>query len=267
MNTESVDVRHAQAIRAGGVFFLVALCFYGVALLPVLNLVTFISMMAALLLSLHLKNICRHFFWLLAVLCGFFSAVYRPADFNYPLVWATQSLYDGGVPFSQYFNIAKGLCGYGVLILLYKTYEYNAKLSLLKGSAIACLGACLIVILAFFGAGLPIIIKWSDHFLLFALVNLCLTVVAEEAFFRLLIQRHLVKMRIFKSRVFRWGPLLITAGVFSLAHGIHDYTWLFFAAGCIYAGVYKWTGRFELAVVVHFLVNIIHFLFLPYPLQ
>ena len=56
--------------------------------------------------------------WLLAIVLGIGVGLYRPAGFNYPLVFSVSQLHEGGSPFSLYINIAKLLAGYITVYLL-----------------------------------------------------------------------------------------------------------------------------------------------------
>lgn len=109
--------------------------------------------------------------------------------------------------------------------------------------------------------------KWHGAFLWWALGNLFFTCVAEETFFRLLIQSPLQRL-LGPGRAMAWLAIVITALLFGLAHG--GAGWPMVAAATLAGIGYGWafyrTGRIEAAILVHFGVNAAHFLLLTYPL-
>lgn len=100
----------------------------------------------------------------------------------------------------------------------------------------------------------------------FLFVNLLFTCVAEEAFFRGLIQERLTRAVASRPRL-GFLPFVSSAILFGLAHvgGGMLYVALATLAGLGYAGVYAKTRRVEAAVLTHFAVNATHFLFFTYP--
>ncbi|MBW8757226.1 MAG: CPBP family intramembrane metalloprotease [Burkholderiales bacterium] len=110
--------------------------------------------------------------------------------------------------------------------------------------------------------------KWSEAAPAFLLANLFFTCVAEEAFFRGLIQERL--MRLAEARrqpAWNWIALAVSTVLFGLAHAGGGATWLLVAtvAGLGYSLVYARTRTIEGVILVHFLVNAAHFLLFTYP--
>lgn len=110
--------------------------------------------------------------------------------------------------------------------------------------------------------------KWPDAAPAFLVANLLFTCVAEEAFFRGLIQERL--MRLAETRrqpAWNWIAIAVSTGLFGLAHAGGGATWLLVAtvAGLGYALVYARTRTIEGAILVHFAVNAAHFLAFTYP--
>lgn len=108
--------------------------------------------------------------------------------------------------------------------------------------------------------------KWHDLFFMWAAGNLLFTCVAEEAFFRALLQGRLTAW----LAPFKYGAeiaWLIASGLFGIAHVAAGAEMVMLAtvAGLGYGWVYMKTGRVEAAVLLHFLLNTGHFLFLTYP--
>jgi membrane protease YdiL (CAAX protease family) len=98
-------------------------------------------------------------------------------------------------------------------------------------------------------------VKWPEATPLFLVVNLFLTVIAEEAFFRGFIQERFTVA----LSAYRWhkvAAITVSALLFGVAHVV---------AGLGYAIAYQRTRRIESAIAAHFLLNAVHFLTLSYP--
>ena len=110
--------------------------------------------------------------------------------------------------------------------------------------------------------------KWPEAAPTFLVANLLLTCVAEEAFFRGLVQERL--MRLAEARrqpAWRWIAIAVSTVLFGLAHAGGGATWMLVAtvAGLGYAATYARTRTIEGAILVHFAVNAAHFLGFTYP--
>lgn len=230
----------------------------------------------ALLVALHtsfrptcnrLSTLLAASFWLVALITGFAIALYRPGNFSYPAVHHFSEL-----GFTLYPNFAKALAGYFIIIWLWGPYGLGHDKGrvpaalLIGGGILAVLCAARFVFDIAWQPKLPAGIFW------FVLINVGITVVAEEAFFRLLLQDGLAKLALTagakNQRAVRWGAAAVATLVFALAHApiTHPLFWLFLLAGGVYALVYQYTGRFSAAIATHFGVNILHFTLLEYPL-
>ena len=110
--------------------------------------------------------------------------------------------------------------------------------------------------------------KWPAILGVWVPANLLLTCVAEETFFRGLLQRHLG--RFLRGRVSEPGLAALLAGavVFGVAHFAGGTTYVLLAtlAGIGYGAAYHLTGRVEAGIVVHFLLNLSHLVLFSYPL-
>lgn len=110
-------------------------------------------------------------------------------------------------------------------------------------------------------------IDWTPAliFIPWAIKNLFYTVLAEEIFFRGLIQRQIRKS--LKTENAGLIAVVIAGVLFGVAHfggGIY-YVVLSSVAGCIYGYTYHVTGRIEAPIVTHLLLNAGHFLVFTYP--
>lgn len=117
--------------------------------------------------------------------------------------------------------------------------------------------------------GLELDIKFDERVLAFYWFNLVFTCVAEEAFFRLLIQGQLTKL----LARFGWGAsvaVTLTTLLFTLAHlgGIQQVEQgiMVLVAGFSYALFYQMTKSLPLVILLHFGVNAVHITCLTYPM-
>ncbi len=208
--------------------------------------------------------------WLGALVCAYLAAVYRPKGFSYPVLWQPGILHAGGAPFQLYGNVGKCLTGLLLLVWLLPAYRALRPAALGWPSALLGVMAAVGVLWGFAWAvmGVPHIPKWPEGVLIFFAVNLFMTVIPEEAFFRLLLHWQIART---VRRVWLGQTLAIVSvsAVFALVHApiTHAYFALFLVAGLLYSLIFALTGRYSMAVVCHFVVNAVHILLLPYPLS
>lgn len=197
--------------------------------------------------------------WVTCLLLGFFIALYRPDDFHYPQVYSFYEL-----NFQLFANWGKAIAGLLIIVWLWPASS-NVKPS--TQSAALALLAVLIVIVSANMMGLAWQFKLPEGLLWFLLINVVFTVIAEEAFFRLLIQETLQSLG-GNTRAAMSGAAIFSVAVFTFAHvsPTHQYFLLFLLAGSLYAAVYTYSRRFYMAALTHAGVNIGHFILLPYPL-
>jgi membrane protease YdiL (CAAX protease family) len=110
--------------------------------------------------------------------------------------------------------------------------------------------------------------KWPAAAPAFLVANLLFTCVAEEAFFRGLIQERLMRLADARRQpAWNWIAIAVSTALFGLAHAGGGSTWMLVAtiAGLGYAAIYARTRTIEGAILVHFIVNAAHFLGFTYP--
>ncbi|WP_407833496.1 lysostaphin resistance A-like protein [Vibrio rotiferianus] len=164
-------------------------------------------------------------------------------------------------PFSMYLNLDKPLA----LFALFLAYPFllgsEAKGRVKPALLVMIPLLSLLPIAAMLGALKPEL-SLPSWWWLFALNNLILTCVAEEALFRGFVQQSL-------SRRFDWRLGLVIASIlFGLAHFAGGPLLMVFAtlAGLGYGLVFHFTGRLWCAVLAHFLFNFCHLVFFTYPI-
>ena len=107
--------------------------------------------------------------------------------------------------------------------------------------------------------------KWPAILGVWVPANLFLTCVAEETFFRGLLQRHLGSA--LRGRVPAPAAVLAAAVAFGVVHLAGGITYVLLAtlAGIGYGAAYQLTGRVEASIFVHFALNLAHLVLFTYP--
>ncbi|MFZ6757917.1 CPBP family intramembrane glutamic endopeptidase [Undibacterium sp. Ji50W] len=196
-----------------------------------------------------------------------------PGFTNIPIT-IDEVLTPGAMPFTLYANLDKGLVGLILLGFFCSRYQSVAELrQSLKDAWLPC------VITVALTLGFSVLLGWTrpeisikPHVGEFLFLNLFVTCIAEEAFFRGLLQQRLSD----GLKRFRFGPqisLVAISILFGLAHFSSKipppwglYTVLIATvAGLGYGYVYQKTKRIELSIGLHFALNAIHFLAFTYP--
>ncbi|MCF7480258.1 CPBP family intramembrane metalloprotease [Vibrio sp. J1-1] len=164
------------------------------------------------------------------------------------------------IPFSMYLNLDKPLAFFALLFAYPKLLGEAKRVELksLLFILVPLLG--LLPVASSFGA-LKSELSLPDWWWLFAVNNLMITCVAEEALFRGWIQQSL-------SRRFSWKiGVAVASTLFGFAHIAGGGLLVVFAAlaGLGYGLIFHVTGRLWCAVLAHFLFNFVHLVFFTYP--
>jgi len=209
---------------------------------------------------------------LLTLLLALALAMHKLPGFVNPVLLKGVLVSPDGIPFTQYVNLDKACVGLVLLALVSQRSSSLAQLwaALRTGAPIAALTVAAVMAAALAGGFVRVEPKLPAYTLQFVVVNLFFTVIAEETFFRGLIQGQLARWLAQCWRQARWcGPLavVISALLFGAAHlaGGPAYAALAALAGLGYAYAYHATGRIEAAITTHLLVNTVHFIGLTYP--
>lgn len=171
-------------------------------------------------------------------------------------------------PFQLYANFDKAWVGLVLVALLYQRALSvpSWKAGVMTTVAIGTI-TIIVTLTSAVAAG---VVRFDPKLPEFTLVVLAthffFTVIPEEAFFRLLIQEPLSR-RLTSVRFGAMYAVVITAGLFALAHfgGGLQYMILAGVAGLGYALVYAYTKRLSAAIATHFGLNMVHFFFFSYP--
>lgn len=195
-------------------------------------------------------------------------AVHLLPGFDNPVVVREMRISADAAPYTLYLNFDKGAAGLLLLALLSRRADTAAhglesiRIALRAGTVTATVTLAMAV-----AAGLvrfdPKLAPFIGTFLL---TNLMFTCVAEEAFFRGLLQERLHRWAAGRQ-LDRWLPVALSASLFGLAHAAGGLTYAAIAAvaGVGYALAYAATRRIEAAVLTHFTLNAVQFVAFTYP--
>lgn len=203
----------------------------------------------------------RPAFTLLSGGLGLALAVHLLPGFHNPRLFDAVVLSPGAAPFTQALNFDKAAAGLFLLAAFAPRLQgwRDARACAVPAALAALATASLVMGMAWAAGVVRWDPKWVDAAPAFLAVNLLFTCVAEEAFFRGLLQHRLP------------GPRSVAAGASALLFGavhlpagvLHAGLATLVGLGC--AAVFERTRRIEAAVAVHFAVNAVHFLFFTYP--
>lgn len=205
--------------------------------------------------------------------------------FRNPIVIDAVRFSDDARPFTQYLNFDKGSVGLVLLALVAPRLRREDDVGCALGATLLRTVMVAVVVAAVVAAialGLAVAMgmirwdpKWPPQTLQFLVTNLLLTCVAEEALFRVMVQDRLAAglRSMIPPRIPRSIPtglaILGAALLFGVVHAGGGAGMIVVAAvaGLGYALAYQWQRRIEVAVLVHFGVNALHFVGFTYPLK
>jgi len=171
------------------------------------------------------------------------------------------------VPFSMYLNFDKTLVGLFIILFFKRTSCRDLKIESIA-MALKVLGvlvACMLPIaLAIHYVRFEF--KFPQLGWIWILNNLFFVCLAEEGLFRGFVQNGLEGL-LPKTKMFSGISIVAAATLFGLAHykGGVAYVALAAVAGLFYGYAFQRTKRLEASIIVHFGLNLIHFLFFSYP--
>lgn len=274
------------------VLWLLAACVtaYGAQVLTAKAIPSLVVILVLTLLHQH----WQHRVWLastmLTLLAGVLLALamHQLPGFQNVLLLDQVQVSRDAIPFTLYANFDKGLAGVVLLLVLWPlsqypqgTWQSQHRGSLappatsLRYDQLLWRGFWPLFPLTFLCSELLGVtfgfLTWDPKFpsytLLVLAVNLWLTCVAEELFFRGLLQTSL--QRWLAARGYALWPAAVLVGLlFGVAHvaGGWPYAVAVTFAGIGYGLMYLRSGRIEVAILGHFALNAVHFLFFSYPM-
>ena len=206
---------------------------------------------------------------LLVVVGTLLLGTHALAGFRNPLIADDLVITPGASAYTLYFNFDQTiagivLLGIGSVPLIATLNEWRAAWRRAAPLIVVNMGIAMLLSMALgYVAFQP---KWTPFFWVWAVTNLLLTCLSEEAVFRGFIQRELHDA--LGGRRYA-GAIAVSASaiLFGLAHfaGGWRYVLLATIAGAGYAIVFQRTGRIEMSILAHFILNAMHFLLFTYP--
>jgi uncharacterized protein len=206
-----------------------------------------------------------------AAIVALLLALHVLPGYNNQLVIAPTQITFDAAQYSKYFGFDKGLAG---LVMLAYCVRRSTNLAgwtrALYVSVVAAVAILTVLVPPLFLTGntgfWPKIPAMTfDH--LFA--NLFFTCVAEETFFRGMIQERLHRWcdEHGKPKPYQYVAVVLVAALFSAAHGTPSLGafMVVLVAGVGYGLAYMKTRTIESAILTHFIVNAAHFHLLTYP--
>lgn len=171
------------------------------------------------------------------------------------------------VPFTMYLNLDKPLAGYWLLLVWPAlALRRDGSRRLLRGMGIGAVTAAVCLGLGVALGAATFAPKWPHLGWLWALNNLLLVCMTEEAVFRGYLQESLTR-RFHEARYGDAFSIGVTAVFFGLAHFAGGGTLIFLStiAGVGYGLAYR-VGGLQAAVLAHFGLNLAHFTLFTYPM-
>ncbi len=216
------------------------------------------------------KKVFKYTSIILFIILSFSLSTHLMPGFNNIKVIDSYQFSTNAIPFTMYLNFDKPFVGLFLLIFFIKPWnqkKISKKVFFNHNFFILFILLTIIIPIGLLSNYIEFAPKLPSVTWIWALNNLLVVCIAEEAFFRGFIQKGLTDFFKRDRKINYIIPILIASILFGLAHfkGGTSYVLLSSLAGFFYGLAYHKTGRIESSILVHFMLNLIHFLFLTYP--
>lgn len=195
-------------------------------------------------------------------------AMHAIPGFNNPVIVDGISFSPDAAPFKQYLNFDKAAAGLLLVAFLCRRCRSWAewKEVLVLTLPITVVTVLSVLLIAYFVGYVRPDFKIPAYTPVFLVTNLLFTCVAEEAFFRGLLQEQ-VSQKLQGTRFGTTIAILLSTLLFGVVHigGGLTFTILSTMVGLGSACAYARTRRIEGPIITHFFVNAVHFVFFTYP--
>ena len=186
--------------------------------------------------------------------------------FDNPQVIGPVRLTPDAVPYTMYLNLDKPLAGFWLLLVWPALCLHQGRWSWLRGMGIGLAAAAICLGLALLLGEVAFAPKWPELGWLWAINNLLLVCLTEEALFRGYLQEELAR----RLRARDGGEMLaiaIAAALFGVVHAAGGFGYVLVAmlAGVGYGIAYRY-GGLQASVMAHFRLNLVHFSLFTYPM-
>ena len=211
----------------------------------------------------------RGVFTLVAAAWALALALHVVPGFHNPKLFDGVRFGADSLPFTTYLNFDKAAAGLWLLVAFCRPDARALAGHALARTLVAAIAVPAVVIgVAMLAGYTRLEPKWPDGAAVFLCTNLLFACVAEEAFFRGLIQERIARLADRDGRAaWKWVAVGVSAALFTLAHVGGDATAMLVIglAGLGYSLTYALTRRIEAAILVHFALNAAHFVGFAYP--
>lgn len=203
----------------------------------------------------------------LALLIPVYYLHFIPGFHNLQIIKGAQ-LNTNSIPFNLYINAEKITTG--LLLIFYGQPLNRTRQEWLDSIRVIFLPLCFIMIILLGGSYalnyVQLDLKISPYLWLFIPTNLLWVCMAEEVFFRGFIQKE-SEILLARFKPGKWIALGIASLTFGLLHyhGGLNYIILATLAGGGYGYAFLKSKKIESPILIHFLVNLIHFICFSYP--
>jgi membrane protease YdiL (CAAX protease family) len=189
--------------------------------------------------------------------------------FNNPLVFDDYYLSDRSSGYTKYWNFDKAAAGL-ILLAYFGDIARSAsewRVMLKKVYLISSITIIVTLTLSIIFGYIDLDITIGTVYFAWAWSNLLFTCIAEEMLFRGVIQKFLIDL--VKNTKYQILIVLFVGVLFGFAHYSVGVTFVLLAslAGIGYGLAYYRSGRIESAILTHFFLNSVHFLFFTYPFK
>jgi membrane protease YdiL (CAAX protease family) len=211
------------------------------------------------------KSALKFLGWLSLFSSPLLLALHLIPGFTSETIFGPQILGSSDLPYRLNINIDKALGALLIIFCFRYWLKYPFKFELSTRLAVQISLAIIALFTLGYVLGVGFDPKFGQLSIAFIFFNLFITCVAEESFFRLLIQRFLFVNTNNAILAISGSSLLFTLAHFHTGPGAFERLSLIFAAGLLYAWVYQRTGSLLSAVICHFVVNFVHLSLFVYP--
>jgi len=259
-------VRWGWPVFAG--LSIVAAVIAGIVELPGLAVIVLFAGACLAAMRSTLSTAARTLAWGVLMICGLALATHRVPWINNVLIFDAVAVSPSAELYTLYWNYDKALVGVLLYVACVQRQQSTQWSSAIFATAVAAvLTPALVVVPALAMNFVVWDPKWPAILVMWVPANLLVTCLAEETFFRGILQRHLTEA--LRARVPLAGlvALSVAAVAFGIAHiaGGIAYAVLATLAGIGYGAAYYFTHRVEASILVHFTLNLVHLMLFTYP--
>ena len=206
--------------------------------------------------------------WGTLMVCSVALAAHQVPWINNLLVFDAVAVSPAAEPYTLYWNYDKALAGMLLYVMCVQPQRQTEwSVAIVATAVIALLTIALVLVLALTTGFVAWDPKWPAILAMWLPANLLVTCLAEEAFFRGLLQRQLREALHGTVPSAGLVALFVAAVAFGMAHigGGIAYAVLATLAGIGYGAAYHVTQRVEASILVHFTLNLTHLMLFTYP--